>query len=232
MIKKQLKKAPFSISGFTLVELIVVISILVILGTISFISFSGYLSTSRDSKRISNTAVITKGFDIALIVGSPINTSKTATGYNIAIAGTGLTMTGYYGVVTDSLLQSIKVFGKDIATYDGFQEYRYSYFPNEKKFQVLSTLENIDNAKSTFIIPSLIDQAFAATAMGYAYIKGNFTATGGIDTIVVDGATWNGTVPTAATVNGITTFTGGQTAIAAAPIAVVAGVSQPAPGIC
>lgn len=90
--------------GFTLVELIVVISILTILGTVAFISVSGYLSNSRDSKRVSNTDIIAKGFDVALAAGTLVNTSKTATGYNFAIVGSGLTMTGYYGIVNDTLL--------------------------------------------------------------------------------------------------------------------------------
>lgn len=81
----QVKKARFSFSGFTLVELIVTISILAILGTVAFISVSGYLSGSRDSKRISNTDIIAKGFDVAIAAGTLVNTSKTATGYNFSI---------------------------------------------------------------------------------------------------------------------------------------------------
>ena len=41
-------------AAFTLVELIVVISILIILGTIAFISMQNYTKTSRDSVRISD----------------------------------------------------------------------------------------------------------------------------------------------------------------------------------
>lgn len=83
--QKQIRKILTPLSGFTLVELIVSISILAILGTIAFISISGYISNSRDSKRIANASLIAKGFDITLTTGTPINTSKTATGYNIAI---------------------------------------------------------------------------------------------------------------------------------------------------
>ncbi|MDP2090837.1 MAG: prepilin-type N-terminal cleavage/methylation domain-containing protein, partial [Candidatus Gracilibacteria bacterium] len=42
--------------AFTLVELIVVITILAILGTIAFISLQGYSQNSRDSVRISDVS--------------------------------------------------------------------------------------------------------------------------------------------------------------------------------
>lgn len=46
--------------GFTLVELIVVITILAILWTIAFISLQWYSSDARDSTRISDTASMNK----------------------------------------------------------------------------------------------------------------------------------------------------------------------------
>lgn len=49
-----IKNTNRKISGFTLVELIVVISILVVLGTIAFISFSGYSGNARDSVRLTD----------------------------------------------------------------------------------------------------------------------------------------------------------------------------------
>jgi len=50
--------------GFTLVELIVVITILVILGTIAFVSLSGYSGSARDSSRVSDLTNLAKGLDI------------------------------------------------------------------------------------------------------------------------------------------------------------------------
>ncbi|MCH8519049.1 type II secretion system GspH family protein, partial [Candidatus Gracilibacteria bacterium] len=45
-------------SAFTLIELIVVITILAILGTIAFISLQGYQSMARDSIRVSDMQAI------------------------------------------------------------------------------------------------------------------------------------------------------------------------------
>lgn len=57
--------------GFTLVELIVVITILVILGTIAFTSLSGFSGSARDSSRLSDITNIAKGLDVTLAkVGS------------------------------------------------------------------------------------------------------------------------------------------------------------------
>lgn len=50
--------------GFTLVELIVVITILVILGTIAFTSLSGYSGSARDSSRISDISNLRKSLEL------------------------------------------------------------------------------------------------------------------------------------------------------------------------
>jgi prepilin-type N-terminal cleavage/methylation domain-containing protein len=50
--------------AFTLVELIVVITILAVLATVGFISMTGYSQNSRDSVRLSDIKSITKTFEI------------------------------------------------------------------------------------------------------------------------------------------------------------------------
>lgn len=87
-------------------------------------------------------------------------------------------MTGYYGDINTRLLVSLKVSGNDLTTNDGFQTYKYSYYPTNNKYQVLALLEDSSNLSYN---TDIIDRAYADTQTGgYVYIKGNFTATGGI----------------------------------------------------
>lgn len=53
-----------SYHGFTFVELIVVITILVILGTIGFMSMQGFAGSARDSARIENLGNLHKGLSL------------------------------------------------------------------------------------------------------------------------------------------------------------------------
>jgi len=57
--------------AFTLVELIVVITILAVLGTIAFISLQGYSGEARDSKRLQNVNDLVKKVNIEVSKGTP-----------------------------------------------------------------------------------------------------------------------------------------------------------------
>ena len=59
--------------AFTLVELIVVITILAILGTIAFISLNGYSAQARDSKRLTDVNQATSKINIELVRGAQLN---------------------------------------------------------------------------------------------------------------------------------------------------------------
>lgn len=70
--------------AFTLVELIVVITILAILGTIAFISLQGYSGEARDSKRLSNVNDIVKKMNIEVSKGTALSSLVTASGAEIS----------------------------------------------------------------------------------------------------------------------------------------------------
>ncbi|MDD3144724.1 MAG: type II secretion system protein [Candidatus Gracilibacteria bacterium] len=80
--------------AFTLVELIVVITILAILGTIAFISLQGYSGEARDSKRLSNVNDIVKKMNIEVSKGTALSSLVTGSGTNAkTINNTGATAT-------------------------------------------------------------------------------------------------------------------------------------------
>lgn len=58
---------PVRHSAFTLVELVVVITILAILGTIGFMSIGGFSARSRDSARLADAAQLVKSLDLVVI---------------------------------------------------------------------------------------------------------------------------------------------------------------------
>ena len=72
--------------GFTLVELIVVITILAILGTIAFISLQGYSQDARDSKVVSDVTSISRQIETRLTQdgGASIHDLLTNTGGRVA----------------------------------------------------------------------------------------------------------------------------------------------------
>ncbi len=78
-------------SAFTLVELIVVITILAILGTIAFISLQGYSADARNSKRISDLGNIQSAMTLKQVEGTPLMSFVTSDTNNriasISIAG-------------------------------------------------------------------------------------------------------------------------------------------------
>lgn len=65
MFFKNKKLQSHNYLGFTLVELIVVITILVILGTIAFMNLSGFSGNARDSSRVSDLANISQSLELA-----------------------------------------------------------------------------------------------------------------------------------------------------------------------
>jgi prepilin-type N-terminal cleavage/methylation domain-containing protein len=76
--------------GFTLVELIVVITILAILGTIAFISLQGYSQDAKNAKVASDLATLAKTIDIATTDGTlTLSSLVTATGTVNEVVATG-----------------------------------------------------------------------------------------------------------------------------------------------
>ncbi|EKE26048.1 MAG: hypothetical protein ACD_4C00459G0012 [uncultured bacterium (gcode 4)] len=86
------KQVTSSTKGFTLVELIVVITILAILGTIAFLSFNGYSTSARDSKRTSDLNSISTKITVWQANGTNIiNYVTPNSGPSNSLSGTTIT---------------------------------------------------------------------------------------------------------------------------------------------
>lgn len=74
--------------GFTLIELVVTITILAILGTLGFVSFQGYSKDARNSTRISDMKLVVKALALYNQTEAfyPLPTNATNIVYSGAIA--------------------------------------------------------------------------------------------------------------------------------------------------
>lgn len=121
--------------GFTLIELIVVITILAILWTISFISFRWYSSDARNSKRINDIANIEKGLwlfkSTKWILPTPDSSHKILDWSDILLEE---------GVVWDSVLSTIWV-SKNAKDPVSEKFYSYSIRWNNKDYWIAAHLE-------------------------------------------------------------------------------------------
>lgn len=123
-------------SGFTLVELIVVISILAILGTIAFLSFGGFTNNARDSKRISDISVISNW----LWVYNATSMSYPLPDDWIKIFS-WTEVIWYQWYIWDNVSRIIKISSN---TKDPLDWKWYTYLVNSKqdKYEVMALLEN------------------------------------------------------------------------------------------
>lgn len=79
-------KTIFGRKAFTLVELIVVITIIAILGTIGFMSVQGYAKSARDSARLTDISNVAKALSVRRAASGGLPTPSAAVE---ATAGTG-----------------------------------------------------------------------------------------------------------------------------------------------
>ena len=73
--------------GFTLVELIVVITILAILATIGFISLQGYSANTRDTKRTNDLRALTTAIGVKAQSNPNVTTMITPIANNLLVNG-------------------------------------------------------------------------------------------------------------------------------------------------
>ncbi|MDD3145260.1 MAG: prepilin-type N-terminal cleavage/methylation domain-containing protein [Candidatus Gracilibacteria bacterium] len=153
--------------AFTLVELIVVITILSILGTIAFVSYGLYTSNARDSVRISDIENINKSLNIFNIEHGffPEPDGPHFISYSGSIAWTQ----GYFG--EDLLRKTQKLSKVPVDPLTG-SNYAYSVTNNKKEVQFASILENHESVGFSNIFGG--GTAAPGKELGTAYVRGNY----------------------------------------------------------
>lgn len=150
--------------AFTLVELIIVITILAILATIWFISFQNYTKNSRDGNRLATITQIQKWLELfALKTTKYPNPDE--------IYGTGIyeptnTILNYVWYVWGNIggLININKIPLDPVTGD---KYVYAVSSNHQKYQLATTLENLQT--NTLIATTYANASQARVVGNYTY---------------------------------------------------------------
>lgn len=178
-------------SGFTLVELIVVITILVVLGTIAFISLGWYAGNARDGSRVSDIANISKSLDVVYARTSTY--PKPDHSFSVTYSWGALWTQGTIGSSVVNILGSAgaKISKAPVDPLLTTKEYVYSLVADGKAYQVKSDWEGENIVYKTTRNNFWIDQAQAATGNpAITYINGNYgwlaikTQTGGTTCIL------------------------------------------------
>jgi type II secretory pathway pseudopilin PulG len=136
--------------AFTLVELIVVITILVILGTIAFTSLTGFSGNARDSSRVSDLTNISKGLDIAYIKSNSYPTPSIPAGQvtltTVSYSGSTLFSQGTIGdtvINTISTTAGAKLSKKPTDPLTTTKEYIYSLSTNTAEYQLQTSIHSL-----------------------------------------------------------------------------------------
>ncbi|MDD2871007.1 MAG: prepilin-type N-terminal cleavage/methylation domain-containing protein [Candidatus Gracilibacteria bacterium] len=150
--------------AFTLVELIVVITILAILGTIAFISLQGYSTDARDSTRISDLSSMKTSLEVFhLDAGKyPVPTN----GVDITYSGGVVWTQGSFGESVFSNVNKLDKIPTDPLTN---KEYTYSITSNKNEFELAGLVEG-DNISNNF----LQNKANAGTTEAKAIVTGTY----------------------------------------------------------
>ncbi|QFR38969.1 hypothetical protein A9Q91_01915 [Candidatus Gracilibacteria bacterium 28_42_T64] len=128
-----------NINGLTFVELIVVMVVVAILGTMGIVTFQGYSKDTRDTARVSDLEQIDQGLELYFATEGDVPLPENS----IEITATGK-IVQYQGDIPDITLSLIGFQGKGVDPKDGTH---YVYTSDGKNFQLMGLLEQ-DNGNT------------------------------------------------------------------------------------
>jgi len=146
---------------FTIPELLVVATIISILSTIGFITYSKYTSQARDSVRSSDLKNITR---ILTLHESRISQYPQASS-GVAITYSGATLWTQWTFWKETVRETWKIFW-DLTDPLHKNEYSYSVTNNQKEYQLSAVFESVESSTnliaSNVSLPSLYETSYAA----------------------------------------------------------------------
>ena len=157
-------------SGFTLVELVVVMSILAILGTISFLTFTSYISDSRDSKRIVDLESISSALQIRYKRSGAVYPKPSS---SVVVSYTDLNHVSQPFALLGYVKSDLNLDFDDVPTDPSTNDYYiYATTVDNKFFELAATLESSEKTKqdTSFVM----EQTYADVNDDYAYILWNY----------------------------------------------------------
>ncbi len=158
-------------TAFTLVELLVVVTIIAILGTIAYIYFDGNLADARDAKRNNDIIEISNVLELYQTENSTFPDPSFAV--NIMYSGSALAWT--QGTFWPSVAQKVQVFWVDFPVDPLYKnEYTYSVTNQGREFQVAGIHEIFTEEEGLWDLASLIVPQVQAGSVETAYIAGNY----------------------------------------------------------
>ncbi|MFK7779904.1 MAG: type II secretion system protein [Candidatus Gracilibacteria bacterium] len=150
--------------AFTLVEMIVVITILAILGTIAFISLQSYSKSSRDSVRISDLSTMKTSLELFYIdSGKYPNPTES---FSVVYSGSIVWNQGTFGQATTNNVDRLDKIPKDPLIE---KEYAYSITSTKQEYQLGGIMEN-----SLITFDKLSTQTYAGDIVATAIVTGNY----------------------------------------------------------
>lgn len=170
---------------FTVVEIVVVITILVILSTIALVSYNWSLNSSRDTKRVSDLMLISNSLELFSKTHNnlfPLATTKTTILYI-----SGSTLTGWYLQDFDTTLIDTGVTLNQLPVDPMLKSYYiYGVSSDYKKYEIASRLETNDNGQAVKTWYKLVDNTFLDNIyVVWNYRKSTINTTYALDWLIV-----------------------------------------------
>lgn len=157
--------------AFTLVELLVVITVLAILATLTYIYFTSNLAEARDAKRSTDLKEIT---NVLELYQTENNTYPEPSNFvNITYSGSAVAWTQW--TFGKDIALVVKSFGKDIPMDPLFKnEYTYSITNKGREFQIASIYETLQEEEGLWELAQVIIPETQAASVEAAFVMGNY----------------------------------------------------------